>query len=104
MNKTRCLCSFAVWVHGGFKAGFLNQVGVGVDSFGPESGQKLSTRCQMFERKFDTVFTDGLSIVVGDHKAYFPLTGIMCVAVHPPKDASRPERTKRQPIAHLVAH
>jgi hypothetical protein len=52
--------------------------------------------------KFDTVFTDGLSIVVGNHKDYFPLTGITKIVVHPPK-AALPEGTKRRSIASQLA-
>ena len=52
--------------------------------------------------KFDTVFTDGLSIVVGDHKAYFPLTGITRIVVHSPK-ALLPEGTKHRSIASRLA-
>ena len=52
--------------------------------------------------KFDTVFTDGLSIVVGDHKAYFPLTGITRIVVHSPKPLL-PEGTKHRSIASRLA-
>ena len=52
--------------------------------------------------KFDTVFADGLSIVVGAHKIYFPLAGIMRIAVHPPK-ALLPEGTKPRSIASELA-
>jgi hypothetical protein len=53
--------------------------------------------------KFDAVFADGLSLMVHDHKLYFPLKGIMWIAVHPPKDASRPKAAKRS-IASMLAH
>ena len=54
--------------------------------------------------KLDAVFADGLSLMVADHKLYFPPAGIMWIAVHPPKDASRPEGKKRRSIASLLAH
>ena len=52
--------------------------------------------------KFDSAFTDGLSIVVGAHKEYFPLTGITRIVVHSPK-ALLPEGTKRRSIASQLA-
>jgi hypothetical protein len=54
--------------------------------------------------KFDAVFADGLSLIVHDHRMYFPLKGITLIAVHPPKDASRPEGAKRRSIASMLAH
>jgi hypothetical protein len=35
--------------------------------------------------KFDHLFIDGLSLVVGNDKRYFPLTGITEIALHFPK-------------------
>jgi len=47
---------------------------------------------QLTRGKFDTVFTDGLSLVVGNHREYFPLTGITKIVVHPPRAARREEK------------
>jgi hypothetical protein len=53
--------------------------------------------------KFDAVFADGLSLMDRDVKMYVPLKGIVWIAVHPPKDASRQEGTKRRSIASQLA-
>jgi hypothetical protein len=52
--------------------------------------------------KFDSAFTDGLSLVVGNHKEYFPLTAITKIVIHTP-NVSRPEVTKRGSIASQLA-
>jgi hypothetical protein len=48
-------------------------------------------------------FADGLSLLDRDVKMYVPLKGIVWIAVHPPKDASRLEGTKRRSIASQLA-
>jgi hypothetical protein len=52
--------------------------------------------------KFDAVFAEALSLLVHDDKMYFPVAGIMRIAVRPPK-ALRPEGTKRVSIASKLA-